>query len=157
MTPEEHKKYLAYAQLGYGSFIFLIMMFFLAFFGAFMLPEMSKMPNAPPVGLFIFMWLFMGLIYAAMSVPSIIAGYALLKNKKWARTAAIVGGVTAGMHFPIGTAVCVYTFWLLFSEPGKQIFDRPKFLPPAQQHWAASAHTQREAQYAPPPAPPDWR
>jgi hypothetical protein len=69
----------------------------------------------------------------------------------------------AAMNFPFGTAVCVYTFWFLFSEPGKAIFERSTYsLPPGQQTWANQswnydARRQRDAQYDPPQPPPDWR
>jgi hypothetical protein len=104
------------------------------------------------------MWIFMGGMYSLMSIPSLVAGYGLLKQKTWARTAAIVGGVTAAMSFPIGTAVCAYTFWFVFSEPGKLLYDRPKYgLPPLPGGYPMSAQQQRDNQYLPPPTPPDWR
>ena len=119
----------------------------------------SGAPNGPPFFLFVFVWLFIGVIYGAMTVPSLIAGYGLLKRKKWAKTASIIAGVLAGMSFPVGTAVCVYTFWFLFSEPGKVVYDKSVYaLPSGRQVWAAhDATAQRENQYVPPQSPPDWR
>lgn len=158
MTPEQHNKYLAYSHLAYASLFFLMMMFFLLFFGAMMLGVMSADPNGPPLVFMIFIWLFIALIYGGMTVPSFIAGYGLLKKKKWARTAAIISAVVAAMQFPIGTAVCVYTFWFLFSEPGKAMFERSTYaLPSGRQSWASEARKHRDVQYQPPPSPPDWR
>ena len=125
--------------------------------------SMAPAPAGPPPAFIAVMWIFMGAFYGLMTLPSIVAGYALLKRKPWARTAAIVGGVTAAMSFPTGTAVCVYTFWFLFSEPGKQFFERNNYaLPPGRQTWANQpweneTQRQREGQYNPPPPPPDWR
>ena len=121
--------------------------------------------GGPPALLFFFVFLFMFVIYACMSIPSLIAGYGLLKRKKWARTWSIISGVVAAMQFPMGTAVTVYTFWFLFSEPGKQFFEQQQnnyALPPGRQAWANDvnnydASRQRENQYHPPPPPPDWR
>src|SRR5678816_2047601 len=94
-------------------------------------------PGGPPIGMIIFLCVFIGLLYGMMTIPSFVAGYALLKKKRWAKTAAIIGGVTAAMNFPIGTAVCIYTFWLLFSEQGKTLFDEASYmLPPSRQTWA---------------------
>ena len=46
------------------------------------------------------------------------------------------------MSFPIGTAVCAYTFWFLFSEPGKSLYDRPRYaLPPALSELAHQHNT----------------
>jgi hypothetical protein len=94
-----------------------------------------------------------------MTIPSLIAGYGLWKKKKWAKTASIIAGVLAAMSFPVGTAVCVYTFWFLFSNPGKVLYDKPVYsLPQGQQVWGAQEiGSQRENQYVPPKSPPDWR
>jgi len=158
VTPEQHNKYLAYSHLGYGGLMFLIMSAFLTMFGVMMLGIPGNVPNGPPAAFMFIFWLFMAAMYALMIIPSFIAGFGLLKGKRWARTASIIAGVVAAMQFPIGTAVCVYTFWFLFSEPGKTIFDRRQLsLPSAQQSWAASTEREKEAQYVPPSTPPDWR
>src|SRR5688572_4648926 len=124
-------------------------------------------PTGPPAFLFVFMLLFMLVMFTLFTLPSFIAGYGLLKGKKWAKIWAIIAAVLSGGQFPMGTAVTVYTFWFLFSEPGKQYFDRGKYaLPPGRQTWAdqqwdydaqRQREGQREGQYNPPPPPPDWR
>ena len=106
-------------------------------------------PKAPPV-FFAIMWVFMGGFYGLMLAPNLIAGYALLKRKPWAKKAAIVGAVTAAMSFPIGTAVSAYSFWFLFSEPGKLMYDKPQGALP-------SSSQIRDPHYFPPTTPPDWR
>lgn len=165
MTPEQHNKYLAWSHIGYGAIFLLFTLLILGFFGVAFIGAMLSGPGTGTAELFLllFVWLFIAVMYGAMILPSFIAGYGLLKRKKWARTWAIIAGVVAAMSFPFGTAVCVYTFWLLFSEPGKILFDQNNYaLPPGQQAWAyetwnheSSRH--RESQYHPPPPPPDWR
>lgn len=136
----------------------LMFILFLAFFGAMFFGVMRGGPEGPPLVFMAFMWIFMALIYASMIVPSFIAGFGLLKGKKWARTASIIAGVISAMQFPLGTAVCVYTFWFLFSEPGKQIFEQNRLgLPPAHQPWLSEALPEKELRYVPPSTPPDWR
>ena len=159
MTPEQHNKYLGISHLAYGSLFLLLMLGMLGFMFVMMrLVAIPNDPNAPPAAFFAFIWVFMALIYGAMTVPSVIAGYGLLKRKKWAKTAAIIAGVLSGMSFPMGTAVCVYTFWFLFSEPGKILYDKPvNALPPARQEWTETTGAQKETQYVPPVTPPDWR
>jgi len=158
LTPEQHNKYLGISHLVYGS-LFLLLMLGMMVFMSVMFAAMPSGPNGPPAFFFAFIWLFFGLIYGAMTIPSLIAGYGLLKRKKWAKTAAIIAGVLSGMSFPMGTAVCVYTFWFLFSEPGKILYDKPAYaLPPARQEWTPEgARAQKETQYVPPPTPPNWR
>jgi hypothetical protein len=106
------------------------------------------------------------IFYFALTIPSLIAGYGLLKRKRWARTMGIIAGVTAAMMFPIGTAVCVYSIWFLLSEGGKGLYSA------SAQDWRAqmrdSLHSapvnnmyvvndERARDYAPPAQPPDWR
>ena len=154
MTPEQHNKYLALAHFMYGGIFLFFMIAMMSFFWL-MSGEMFKTdPNGPPPGFFLFIFGFMFFVYGLMIVPSFVAGYALLKRKRWAKIASIIGGVVAGMNFPLGTAVCVYTLWFLFSEPGKLLYDRPARSLPPSPTWATEAViNRREHQYQ----PPDWR
>jgi len=158
LTPEEHNKYLGWSHIIYGSLFLGFMLLMVGFMFA-MWGLTAADPNGPPGFMFGLMGLMFGAIYGAMTVPSFVAGYALLKRKSWAKTAAIIGGVLAAMSFPIGTAVCVYTFWFLFSDPGKFLYDRPPYaLSPGTQAWTANTvNRPREHQYLPPQTPPDWR
>ncbi len=160
MTPEEHNKFLGISHLVYGGLFGLMMVAMLVFFSFIIgLSGSQQPPNGPPAALFFMMFLFMSLFYGMLIIPSFIAGYGLLRRRKWARLASIIAGVLAGMSFPIGTAVCIYTFWFLFSEPGKTLYDKPVYaLPPPPPNWAAEASSRkREPQYVPPASPPDWR
>jgi hypothetical protein len=132
-------------------------MFGLMFFAIANAPAERGTP--PPPAFFLIFWLFFVAFYAALTIPSFIAGYALLKRKRWAKIAAIIGGVIAAMFFPIGTAVCVYTFWFLFSEPGKLLYDTPDHTLPPPPLFGASreSSSQPEFQHHSSPTPPDWR
>lgn len=157
LTPEQHNKYLAWSQLAHGGLFFLFLLAMLGMMSVMFLSVPG--PQGPPPAVLGFMWVFFAGFYGLMLLPQVVAGYALLKQKPWARTAAIIGAVTAAMSFPIGTAVCVYTFWFLFSEPGKALYDRPRFaLPPQSTAWPINpVQHEREKQYTPPSSPPDWR
>ena len=165
MTPEQHSKYLGWSHIGFGAFFALIFGLIMLFFGGSMIAAiLSGQGSAgPPVFMFVFMMLFFTVMLAVTALPSFIAGYGLLKGKKWAKVWAIISAVLAGGQFPMGTAVTVYTFWFLFSEPGKQYFERNNYaLPPGRQTWANQQwdyqeQRQREGQYNAPPTPPDWR
>ena len=54
---------------------------------------------------------------------NIIAGVGLLKYKSWARILAIILGIVNLFGFPIGTALGIYTFWAMFNEETKQLFE----------------------------------
>ena len=164
MTPEQHNKYLGLAHLVYAAIIGLFILGLLGMFGAMFIalanePTVRNGPPPPPQAFFFIVWLFMALFYGALLIPSVVAGYALLKRKRWAKIAAIVGGVVASMFFPFGTAVCVYTFWFLFSEPGRLLYDTPSQRPPSPPLFGASGDSisQPEFQQRPAITPPDWR
>lgn len=156
MTPEQHNKYLAWSHFAYAGLTALMGLLFSLMFGAMIFaisaePPSRGAPPPPPAFFAIFATLF-GLFYFALAVPSFIACYALLKQKRWAKTASIIAGVIAAAFFPIGTAVCVYTVWFLMSEPGKLLYDTPtKALPGPTSY----ADLEKGSFGAPPP--PDWR
>jgi hypothetical protein len=52
-------------------------------------------------------------LFFLIGIPSLITGIGLLKQKRWARTLAIVLAVFALASFPIGTAAGLYTLWVL--------------------------------------------
>lgn len=57
-----------------------------------------------------------GGLIVLLSVPGIIGGWALLAEKSWARTLMIVLGALDLFHFPIGTAIGIYTLWVMVRE-----------------------------------------
>jgi hypothetical protein len=56
------------------------------------------------------------------AVPSLIAGFGLLKGKGWARILAIILGALNLMNIPIGTIIGIYTFWVLFQQEATDYF-----------------------------------
>jgi hypothetical protein len=65
--------------------------------------------------------LFVSVVFFAIGIPSLIAGIALLKQKGWARTLAIILAVLALSSFPIGTAAGIYTLWVLTQKETEQL------------------------------------
>ena len=64
-------------------------------------------------------------IIVLTSLPSIIAGFGLMKFKSWARILGIIIGILNLPGFPIGTAFGVYTLWVLFNEETVRLFNNP--------------------------------
>jgi len=97
-----------------------------------------------------------GAVSVAMTIPSIVAGYALLKRRAWAKVAGLVAGVIAATSIPLGTAVAVYTFWFLLGETGKQVYEdyKKQLPPPPPKEWQSSGgyseHDNRAVSYNPP-------
>ena len=61
-------------------------------------------------------------LMALLGLPGMLAGYGLLKRKSWARILAIVVGVLGLPNFPVGTAIGLYTIWVLFQKSATDYF-----------------------------------
>jgi hypothetical protein len=166
-TKEEHNKYLAYSHLGYAAFQCLMMLMMILFsfilFGALAATDTK---GEFPAGLIAAILAISFIFQLIFTLPSFIAGMGLLKRKHWAKTATIIAGVLSAMSFPIGTAVCVYTFWFLFGENGKELYERPQseiggrsdyFLNEPSDTRDAGRWTERKREYVPPKEMPNWR
>jgi len=46
-------------------------------------------------------------------ILGVIAGWGLLDRQSWARLLAIVIAFLSLLHFPFGTAIGIYTLWVL--------------------------------------------
>lgn len=74
------------------------------------------------------MWLpaafgiFITAIIAITTIPSFIAGYALLKGRQWAKIAALVAGIINIPAFPLGTGVGIYAIWVFLQRETEQAF-----------------------------------
>jgi hypothetical protein len=73
-------------------------------------------PDGPPPEVTV--WLrpllsFIGWLILAKAAAGIIAGWGLLQRQEWARTVALVVGFVALLNVPIGTALGIYTLWVL--------------------------------------------
>ena len=65
------------------------------------------------------------IFFLILALPSIIGGWGLLNFKPWARVLMIVISVLHLFNLPFGTALGVYGLWVLFSDEGRMIFERP--------------------------------
>lgn len=57
-----------------------------------------------------------GTIALAKGVLGVVAGWGLLQRDSWARSVAIVASFLALISVPFGTAIGVYTLWVLLPE-----------------------------------------
>ncbi len=166
MTNEQHNKYIAWTFLGHGAFQVLMMLLMAVMF--YLMFSFSLRPGdpQPPLAMFGVMFAFMFVIQMLFTVPSLIAAYAMLKRKSWARMAAIVAGVLAAMHIPIGTAACTYSLWFFMGDSWKSIYPEGPGRNDPEPHQIAAADESRWAGYQKnekgeitfqPVEPPDWR
>jgi hypothetical protein len=62
-------------------------------------------------------------ILLILSIPGIIAGIGLLKFQQWARILAMVMAALHVLSFPFGTALAIYTFWVLLNPQTTPLFE----------------------------------
>lgn len=58
----------------------------------------------------------LGVFISAWAIAGIIAGCGLLGHQPWARILAIVLACVGLIHFPLGTALGIYTLWVLVPQ-----------------------------------------
>jgi uncharacterized membrane protein YozB (DUF420 family) len=89
------------ALIAFGQMRFLFML----------MPMPQSMPPfvAPLLGT-------IGLLISAFAIAGAIAGWALIARYPWARMLAIILGCVSLIHFPFGTALGIYTLWVLVPE-----------------------------------------
>ncbi|MGI9175643.1 MAG: hypothetical protein ACR2GR_10040 [Rhodothermales bacterium] len=62
------------------------------------------------------------LLIWALSLPSLLAGYGLLKRRSWARVLTLVLGFLNLFNLPFGTALGIYSFWVLLKDEAPAYF-----------------------------------
>lgn len=98
--------------LAVGVFGTAATMFFMPFHNAFA-------HNLGP-----FVMLMAGGTLFIMGAGGICTGWALIERRPWARIVAIVLGVLALIRFPLGTALGIYTLWVLLSNDAEAQYQR---------------------------------
>lgn len=158
MTATSHNKILGILHLAYGGLTALLMLaisIFMLMMGMF---ATNNRGEPMPAGVLALIMMVVAAVALLQITPSFLAGYALLKRKRWAKTMGIVAAMVAGLSFPLGTGLCVYTLWFLFGESGRFLYHKAAYaLPAGGSSWARTAIREPEREYIPPSAPPDWR
>ena len=68
-------------------------------------------------------------LFAFLSLPNIIGGWALLAGKAWGRILLLVMGFIHLIDFPIGTALGFYTIWILMRHDAMDTINPPVATP----------------------------
>jgi len=59
------------------------------------------------------LWPMIAVATVFTAALALIAGYGLLNRRPWGRIVAIIAAILALLKFPIGTALGIYTLWVL--------------------------------------------
>lgn len=71
--------------------------------------------------------MFIGLCIAGFSAIGLIGGIGLLNRSPWARTVTLVAGFLELLNVPLGTALGVYSIWVLLSSGSEEEYRRMSF------------------------------
>jgi hypothetical protein len=69
-------------------------------------------------------WPFAGVALGIGVFGALFTGYALLTRQPWGRVVALVFGVLALLHPVVGTALGIYTLWVLAPSESGASYDR---------------------------------
>lgn len=141
MTAKEHNRLAGIFLLAHGGMQALMMLILCVVYGVMgiLFASAGRRGEGPMMGvIFIGMVVLLAIIGTVMTLPQIIGGIKLLKERPNARNWAIVGSIISCLSFPLGTAAGVYGLWFLFGEVGKQyylggapvgqpMFEQPKY------------------------------
>jgi len=86
------------------------------------LHEMGAPPQVP-TGFLSALLSTIGIIVLAKSACGFFAGWGLLQREPWARIVALVLAFISLFNIPIGTAIGVYTMWVLLPGQSQQEYD----------------------------------
>jgi len=62
-------------------------------------------------------------LFLLLAAPGLIGGIYLLKRRPWARILVLVLGFLNLIHIPIGTALGIYTIWVLLKNETVDLFE----------------------------------
>lgn len=66
----------------------------------------------------------LGIFLALFGVLHLVLAWGLFERQPWARTLGVVIGFLALLRFPLGTALGIYTLWVLLPEESSREYDR---------------------------------
>lgn len=119
-----HITILGWLFIGSGILTGLIA-FVIIFIGQVIMRSPVPFPPDVPIGTITFIsWILamVGLGMTALAAGTAAAGVGLLQYRNWGRGLTVVMSVFMLFHFPIGTGIGIYAFWVLFSEEGREYY-----------------------------------
>ena len=67
-----------------------------------------------------------GVAVLLLSLPELIGGLGLLKMRSWGRILVIIVSIIGLIQFPLGTAIGIYSIWVLFHKETIELFEQKK-------------------------------
>ncbi len=87
--------------------------------------HLPSIPEASWVGGFLHgLFSVLGYVVLLKSLVGFAAGWGLMQRESWARPLTLVLGFISLLHIPLGTALGIYTIWVLLSPQGDQEYQQ---------------------------------
>jgi len=116
---QQHATFLGWLHLAIDGVLALLALGLLA-----SLPRLGPLAAAPePAQRLGLLLLCSSAPIALLAFPGIIAGIGLLLRRRWGRILALVVGFLSLISFPIGTALGLYTIWVLIQPGAPELFN----------------------------------
>jgi hypothetical protein len=117
---KKHIELLGILNIIYHFIEFLVGVGFFLFF-----PSIGLITGEPiAMGILTIIGTLLGGFLLVLSIPGIIAGFGLLKLRPWARILALIMACVNMLSIPVGTALGVYSFWVLMKDEVIQEFSK---------------------------------
>jgi hypothetical protein len=116
---EDHLKIIAYIRMGLGS-LFLVVAVFL--FSLLAIPGIVVPDNRKDLPILAAYGVAIALLPLVSAVWDLVGGVGLLKRRRWARILVLIGAVPELFVFPVGTAIGIYTIWVLMQKETVELF-----------------------------------
>jgi hypothetical protein len=116
-----HLRVLAYLWIAY-SLLHLLPALGMAAMGMFGFPFLPRAPEAFLVGPLI---VLLGGLFMVLALIGFLAGWGLLERRPWARVLVIVLAILNLFGIPFGTALGIYSLWVLLPADSEREYNRP--------------------------------
>lgn len=112
---DKHLNVLAYLHIGYslvGLLGAVVLLMFLS--GVGLIPTLNS-GRIAPLAVLTLIATIIGFLMILRLLPGLVGGIGLLKRKQWSRILLIVVAILDLFAIPLGTALGIYTLWVLFN------------------------------------------
>ena len=79
--------------------------------------------DTEPLGILTIIATFITGLFLILSLPDIIVGIGIMKRKQWGRILGFILAALNLLSIPFGTALSIYTFFVLLSPESQKIFE----------------------------------
>jgi hypothetical protein len=120
MKMQQHVTLAAALRIGFGVLgIMIAAIVFIAIAGGGLLSR-----DAEAIAITSMVGSIIAVVLIVFSIPDIIAGIGLLKRRSWARILILILSCIDLIEIPFGTALGVYSLWVLLNDETTAIFSK---------------------------------